>query len=63
VKAPTLIIHGENDTLVPLFCARQAAEGIPGAPLHIISACGHWPQREKPDEFNRVLVTFLAEAE
>lgn len=63
VKAPTLVIHGENDSLVPLSCARQAAEGIPDARLHIIPACGHWPQREKPEEFNRILVTFLSDGE
>jgi pimeloyl-ACP methyl ester carboxylesterase len=61
VRAATLIIHGERDRLVPLAAAREAQRRIRGARLHIMQNCGHWPQRERPAEFNRVLCQFLFE--
>ncbi len=59
IQAETLFIHGEQDRLVPLECAREAHANLPGSRLEILPACGHWPQREKPDEFNRILLDFL----
>ena len=34
-------------------------EWIPGSRLHVITGAGHWPQWEKPEEFNQVHVDFL----
>lgn len=59
IKVPTLIVHGAKDRLVPLDRARQAHQLIRDSQLHVIADCGHWPQREKPDEFNRLLLQFL----
>jgi pimeloyl-ACP methyl ester carboxylesterase len=59
IKAQTLIIHGENDTLVPLACSQQANQKISNSRLHVIPNCGHWPQRDCPDEFNEVVLNFL----
>jgi pimeloyl-ACP methyl ester carboxylesterase len=61
LRVPTLIIHGANDRLVPLQYAQEAHRRIHGSRLYIIPECGHWPQREKPEEFNRVLLDFLLE--
>jgi pimeloyl-ACP methyl ester carboxylesterase len=41
VKAPTLVIHGEGDPLVPVECGRDTAAHIPGAKLKIIPGMGH----------------------
>jgi pimeloyl-ACP methyl ester carboxylesterase len=59
LAVPTLLIHGENDPLVPWRSAQRAAERIKDGRLCLINDCGHWPQREKPEEFNRVLRAFL----
>jgi len=59
IRANTLIIHGEKDTLVPLVCSREAHKLIPGSSLYIMEGCGHWPQRDNPAEFNRVVGAFL----
>lgn len=59
IRAPTLIVHGAEDRLVPVAWARLAHERIQGSYLHIIPNCGHWPQRENPEEFRRALLTFL----
>ncbi len=62
IKAPTLFIHGEKDPGVPLAYARQAHERVNGSGLHIMQGCLHWPMRDRPEEFNRVLGEFLREA-
>jgi pimeloyl-ACP methyl ester carboxylesterase len=59
IKAQTLIVHGAEDRLVPIAAARVAHDRIAGSQLHIIPGCGHWPQRERPDEFNEAIVSFL----
>jgi pimeloyl-ACP methyl ester carboxylesterase len=59
INALTCFIHGENDSLVPLADAREAAQRVPGACLQVMHNCGHWPQRERPDEFNRIMDEFF----
>ncbi|GAB4350321.1 MAG: alpha/beta hydrolase [Candidatus Abyssubacteria bacterium] len=50
VTAPTLVIHGAADPLVPVECGKATAEAVPGASLLIIEGMGHslppevWPQ-------------------
>jgi pimeloyl-ACP methyl ester carboxylesterase len=50
VKAPTVVIHGSEDPLVPVEGGRDTAEAIPGAELVIIEGMGHdlpqgaWPR-------------------
>ncbi len=63
LAVPTLIIHGEKDGLVPVEYARQAHQRMRGSRLYIIPECGHWPQREKPAEFNPVLLDFLEDGQ
>jgi pimeloyl-ACP methyl ester carboxylesterase len=60
VDAPTLIVHGEYDRAVPVAWAREAHERMPNSELRIFKGCGHWPPRERPEEFNRVVGEFLA---
>lgn len=50
ISAPTLVIHGEGDALIPVAAAHDLAKRIPGAKLEIIPGWGHdlpealWPQ-------------------
>jgi pimeloyl-ACP methyl ester carboxylesterase len=50
VKAPTLVIHGDADPLVPIEGGRDTAQAIPGAELLVIEGMGHempppvWPR-------------------
>ena len=41
VEAPTLVIHGANDPLVPVAAGRDTARHIRGATLEIIDGMGH----------------------
>ena len=58
---PTLIIHGEKDTLVPLSAAREAVRRNPAIQIIVLPRCGHWPQRDAPQEFNRAAAAFFEE--
>jgi proline iminopeptidase len=41
IVAPTLVIHGAADPLVPLACGLDTAQAIPGARLEVIEGMGH----------------------
>jgi proline iminopeptidase len=41
ITAPTLVIHGAADPLVPAACGIDSARSIPGARLEIIEGMGH----------------------
>lgn len=40
---PTLLIHGERDTVVPVAQGRELASRIPGAKLHVLPEAAHAP--------------------
>jgi proline iminopeptidase len=41
IVAPTLVIHGAADPMVPLACGVDTAQAIPGARLEVIEGMGH----------------------
>jgi 4,5:9,10-diseco-3-hydroxy-5,9,17-trioxoandrosta-1(10),2-diene-4-oate hydrolase len=59
IGAPTLILWGRQDRILPVGQAVDAAGRIPGARLHIFERCGHMPNVEHPGEFNRLVLEFL----
>ncbi|MGA3053446.1 MAG: alpha/beta fold hydrolase [Candidatus Korobacteraceae bacterium] len=59
LRAPTLVLWGEQDALTPLSLARNFQRLITGARLEIIPECGHCPALEKPAEFTRRVLEFL----
>lgn len=63
IPAPTLLLWGEHDPLVPLTYARQIAEIIPAARLVTVPAAGHIPFWENAEFFNRELLRFLREVD
>ncbi len=59
IKAPTLIVHGDQDRMAPLRYVQTLHQSIPHARLHIIAGGGHAAWLEKADEFSRVVLDFL----
>ena len=49
VPAPVLLIHGEQDRLVPVEAARRVAAANPGWETEWLAGVGHTPQLEAPD--------------
>jgi pimeloyl-ACP methyl ester carboxylesterase len=60
VRAPTLVVWGEDDRIIPVECGRVYEAAIPGARLEVIDGCGHWPHYEKPAELAETISRFLA---
>jgi 2-hydroxymuconate-semialdehyde hydrolase len=59
LQAPTLLIHGREDRIVPLSSTLRLFELIPNAELHVFGRCGHWTQIEHAARFNELVVNFL----
>ena len=59
ITAPTLVIWGKQDPLIPAAYAHVAAQGLPHARLHLFDRCGHLPQLEYVDAFNELVHIFL----
>jgi pimeloyl-ACP methyl ester carboxylesterase len=60
ITAPTLVLAGDQDVLMPLPRVRQVAQMIPGAKFEIIPG-GHSFMTESPDEFNAAVDGFMAQ--
>lgn len=59
VAAPTRLIWGADDRMIPLAHGEEFARHIPGAELHVIKDCGHLPQIEQRDECLRLVEQFI----
>jgi pimeloyl-ACP methyl ester carboxylesterase len=59
ITAPTLIIWGERDALLPitLGCALNAA--LPQATFISLPGCGHRPMLAQPERFSQIVLDFL----
>ena len=61
VRAPTLVITGDEDTTVPPATQRLLAERIPGAQQVTIPGAGHAVILDSPAAFNAALLSFLGD--
>lgn len=59
IKAPTLLIWGDNDTATPLSDARTMERLIPDAGLVSFASCGHYSFLDNPYGFAAVLRSFI----
>jgi pimeloyl-ACP methyl ester carboxylesterase len=60
IRVPTLALGGERDVSdIHRIVAKLAAE-IPGAQKQVLPGAGHLVPMEKPEEFNRLTLEFLA---
>ncbi len=59
IKAPTLLVWGENDTATPLRDAKIMERLIPDAGLVSFPGCGHYSFLDNPYQFAAVLRSFL----
>ena len=59
IKAPTLLIWGENDTATPLRDAKYMEKHIADAGLVSFPGVGHYSFLENPGQFAAVLNSFL----
>ncbi len=60
IAAPTLIVHGACDRVIPRSTADELAAGLPRARLEVLDGIGHAPQLETPALTARLVEDFLA---
>jgi 2-hydroxymuconate-semialdehyde hydrolase len=61
LRAPTLIVHGREDQVIPLLSSQKLLRVLDNAQFHVFGHCGHWTQIEHPAAFNRLVRDFLTE--
>ncbi|MCY3781221.1 MAG: alpha/beta fold hydrolase [Chloroflexi bacterium] len=59
IKAPTLILAGENDRMTPVALSQELEAGIPGSELQIIPSAGHMLQLEQPELTKELIDSWL----
>ena len=59
IRCPTVVVCGREDALLPLEVHEEMANGIPGAKLRVIEACGHLAPLERPADVAAALRELL----
>jgi len=62
VTQSTLIVHGEDDLLVPVASARAVAQARPNWDVEYLPRVGHCPQLDAADRFTQVVGGWLSTA-
>ncbi|GAA3742079.1 alpha/beta fold hydrolase [Salinactinospora qingdaonensis] len=60
VSAPTLLVWGEHDTLIPVRYAEEFQRHIAGSRVEIVAGAGHVPQVEQEETTHRLVSAFLS---
>ena len=55
ISAPTLVVHGDLDRLIPVSAARDLVRRRPDWTLEVFEGVGHVPMMETPEQFLRVV--------
>jgi pimeloyl-ACP methyl ester carboxylesterase len=61
ITAPTLIVWGQQDGLLPVEQCAQASGLLPHAQMRIFEHSAHIPMLEEPERFNALVRRFLAD--
>ncbi len=59
IDMPTLVIHGEDDQIIPLAEAEAMFEAIEGSEMVVLENAGHLPNLEQPEKFNEAVADFI----
>ncbi|MFZ1862943.1 MAG: alpha/beta fold hydrolase [Polyangiales bacterium] len=59
IRAPTLVIWGEEDAVLPVTAAHRFRAALPDSELLLYTGVGHMPQLEVPERLSRDMRAFL----
>ena len=59
VRVPSLMISAENDVVLRPSMADGMDAHVPDLESHVVADCWHWTPEEKPDELNRLAISWL----
>lgn len=60
VRVPSLVVWGQQDTIVPPVCGRQYVEALPDARLELVEQAGHYVEVEQPEQLACLVGAFTA---
>ena len=60
VRAPALVVWGDDDKVVPQSAAKRYIEALPNAKLQIVKGCGHCVDMEQPEALAKLVTDFIA---
>ena len=63
VEVPVLVVVGRQDEFTPVAKAEEMQAALPNGELVVIEDAGHMPNLERPEEFNELVLAFLAGVE
>jgi pimeloyl-ACP methyl ester carboxylesterase len=63
IACPTLVIHGEDDPLIPVAAGRHTAECIAGSHLRVIAGMGHDLPEQLVPEIAKLIASHCAAAQ
>jgi pimeloyl-ACP methyl ester carboxylesterase len=61
IAAPSLVVHGRDDKVIPPDNGVMLSRLLPNADLCIFKKCGHWAQIERATDFNAIVRRFFLE--
>jgi len=59
VRAPALIVWGDDDKVVPLSAGKRYLEALPNAMLQVVKGCGHCVEMEQPAALAKLVSDFI----
>ena len=62
VAAPSLVVWGREDRIVPLECGERYTKSLAQAKLEIVEGAGHFVEMEKPEALASLVTRFLTQA-
>lgn len=63
IQAPTCVIWGQQDRFLPVSHLDTLMRLVPHAKPVVLAPCGHVPMVERPADFSRIALDFLADAD
>lgn len=60
---PMLVIWGKQDAVIPVSHAETARAYAPKAEIHVLDKTGHFPHKDHPEEFCRLVIEFITATE
>jgi pimeloyl-ACP methyl ester carboxylesterase len=59
MRAPALIVWGDDDKVVPISAGKRYLESLPAAHLEIVRSCGHAVDMEQPEALAKLVTNFI----
>ncbi|MBN9486638.1 MAG: alpha/beta hydrolase [Alphaproteobacteria bacterium] len=59
VRAPALVVWGNEDKVVPASAGKRYVEALPHAKLHVVKSCGHCVDMEQPEVLAKLVTDFI----